>query len=859
MSYFPNNLFSNTEQLFIMIRQLLSATIFCIVISFLQCNAPDSTPSTVSGAYEALNWFARQRAYPAKDIPRGAYLRANERRKQLLQATNRSHVTPWESRGPWNTAGRTLALAFNPQNDRTLYAGSASGGLWRSYAQGEGVSWERVPLGFPVLGVSSIAFAPNDSMTIYIGTGEVYNFAAAGTGAAYRSTRGTYGVGILKSVDGGVTWTKVLDTPYQEQMGVWAVRVAESNPDHVYAATTHGVYISEDAGQTWDQRLDVVMATDIVISPDDENLAIVGCGNFGSDGRGIYRTTDGGLNWTQATDIINAFNGKIQLAMYQNDPDIVYASIGNGFGFDDGASWLWRSEDGGASWTLRSTEDYSRWQGWFAHDVAISPDDPDVITVIGIDVWHSDDGGTTLNKITFGGIVFGTPPIGEPEDTTGLFSHSDHHEVIYHPTNPDIILLGNDGGVNRSTDGGVSYATVNGGYQTTQFYNGFSVSPIDPEFTMGGLQDNSTIIYTGDEAWRKTFGGDGSWTAMHSYDPEIVFASSQNLNMGISGDGGLNWTGIAPPHGNGATAFIAPYVISPSDPEIIYAGRATIYKTVDLGATWEALNGPLNGDPAFSMAISPYNSDVCYVGLAPLASPASVWVTQDGASWTDISSGLPDRFPTDLAVDPMDHATAYCTFSGFGTGHLFKTEDFGASWTDISTSLPDIPGQSVIVDPLMEDHIYYGDDFGVYFSPDGGVNWESFSDGLPEAVIAMDLKISPQDRMLWIATHGNGTYRTDLVPVSTAVDEVDDVRIGMARIFPNPNDGHFNIETDGFDSGIANVSVYGQSGRTIWQQDVMIEPNIKIDLAGEGINSGIYFISLKQSDRMITKRLVISN
>jgi photosystem II stability/assembly factor-like uncharacterized protein len=329
--------------------------------------------------------------------------------------------------------------------------------------------------------------------------------------------------------------------------------------------------------------------------------------------------------------------------------------------------------------------------------------------------------------------------------------------------------------------------------------------------------------------------------------------------MGRSNDGGQNWSSVAPPRGSDITAFIAPYVISPSEPNVLYAGRSSIYKTSDGGNNWQNTHGELNGDPAFSMAVSSYDSDVCYVGLAPLASPASVWVTQDGESWSDISTGLPDRFPTDLAVDPTDHATAYCTFSGFGTGHLFKTEDFGTNWTDISTALPDVPGQSVIVDPLIEDHIYYGDDFGVYFSPDGGANWESFSDGLPEAVIAMDLKISPQDRMLWIATHGNGTYRTDLVPVSTSVKDVAHEDQVSARVYPNPSAGQFYVDADGFDSGIVDVSVYDQLGRIIWRQEVLIDLNMEIDLSGEGMSSGIYFISLKQSDRIITKRLVITN
>ena len=114
--------------------QLFLAFTVCALLSFLQCSSPQPTPSNVNGAYEALNLFAQQRAYPANDIPRNAYQQADVQRKQLQESADRSNPTPWEARGPWNTAGRTLTLAFNPQNDQTIYAGSASGGLWRSYA-----------------------------------------------------------------------------------------------------------------------------------------------------------------------------------------------------------------------------------------------------------------------------------------------------------------------------------------------------------------------------------------------------------------------------------------------------------------------------------------------------------------------------------------------------------------------------------------------------------------------------------------------------------------------------------------------------------------------------------------------------
>ncbi|NIW79968.1 MAG: hypothetical protein GWN16_11135, partial [Calditrichae bacterium] len=127
---------------------------------------------------------------------------------------------------------RTLVVEFNPQNPNTIFAGSASGGLWRSYSAGRGAdAWEYVPTGFPVLGVSSIAFVPGDSNTFYIGTGEVYNYQNVGTDPAYRSTRGSYGIGILKTTDGGQTWSKSLDWSYNQQHGVWAVEVNPLNPN----------------------------------------------------------------------------------------------------------------------------------------------------------------------------------------------------------------------------------------------------------------------------------------------------------------------------------------------------------------------------------------------------------------------------------------------------------------------------------------------------------------------------------------------------------------------------------------------------------------------------------------------------
>src|SRR5690606_21714324 len=204
--------------------------------------------------------------------------------------------------------------------------------------------------------------------------------------------------------------------------------------------------------------------------------------------------------------------------------------------------------------------------------------------------------------------------------------------------------------------------------------------------------------------------------------------------------------------------FIAPYVVAPSDPDRLYAGRAIIFRSDAFGFGWTGTNGglPIDGENmAVAMAVSETDADVLYVTTAPDRIPGGglqgtrtgAFVTRDGgATWTNVTDGLPDRILFDVAVDPTDDRTAYVTASGFGTGHVFKTSDGGASWTDISTSLPDAPTSAVIVDPAFPDHVYVGNDVGVFASYDGGQTWESFNAGLPEAVLVADLKVSPMDR-----------------------------------------------------------------------------------------------------------------
>lgn len=836
-----------------------------IAFFFQQQESNQITPEEeiVSGAYEALNFMgARQGA-----IPENAFYAAWENNRNMPEATTvqRDDPEPWESMGPHNKGGRTLALALNPQNDNTIWAGSASGGLWKTTTGGFGTeAWEQVPTGFPVLAVSSIAIHPQDSMTMFIGTGEVYNYFEAGTGAAYRSTRGSFGMGILKSTDGGETWEISLDWSYNQERGIWAVKFAPSNPNILYAATTEGVYKSVDSGVNWTQVQDVIMANDLLIHPDDENLVLVGCGNFGTEGKGIYRTTNGGDSWTPITENIpDDFQGKIQFGMAPSQPNTVYASIGNGFSSSTGATWLLRSNDFGANFELRSTTDYSRWQGWFSHDVAVSPTNPDHIICIGIQVWKSVTAGNTLLLKTVGGIGYDNPaiegPYGDPD-----FVHSDAHDVIYHPTDPNILFIASDGGFTRSDDGGETYQTLNGRYQTVQFYNGFSNSRFSNTFAIGGLQDNGTISWNGDLTWRGIWGGDGSWTAASPDDAGTFYVSSQNLNMRKTENGGDGFFGTGVPI-EGAVSFIAPFVVAPSDGNVVYAGSAVVAKTTNGTDSWTVTNGGnfLSSDlnPVLSMEVSPQNADVVYVATAPLNGvPGSAYVTTDGETWTEIPSNLPtSRYPMDMTVDPTDEAVAYVTYSGFGTGHVFRTEDYGQTWVDITGDLPDVPTNAVIVDPLFPNNVYVGNDLGLYVSADYGETWSTYQDGLPDAVMAFDLKISPLDRKLRVATHGNGAYQRDLLEEPIVSTEEIVLKSLNLRVFPNPVQTQATVQFELEEKLDLNFQLLNASGQLVQQlQDgQFVNGQHQFELNAGDLPKGIYYIRVSSGKGQRMEKILL--
>jgi photosystem II stability/assembly factor-like uncharacterized protein len=488
------------------------------------------------------------------------------------------------------------------------------------------------------------------------------------------------------------------------------------------------------------------------------------------------------------------------------------------------------------------------------------------VIAIGIDIWKSINGGFSLSrKSDWSAWYFGQVQPGDPEGPPN-YSHADHHDIAYHPTDRNIIYFANDGGIFRSLDGGETFEGCNGGYQTQQFYAGFSSSQQDSFHAMGGMQDNSTAIYDGTLAWIRVIGGDGSWTGIDALDDDIIYGSAQFLQIFRSTDRGGNWFNVSPPN-LGNTSFIAPFALGSSEaPEVVYAGRSWIFKSTNGAINWSTLVN-LGSNPALALAVSPLNSDVVYVTTAPVYNHAEVYRTVNGgANWANITGPLPDRYPVGLAIDPSADGTVYVTFSGFGTGHVFKSTDAGGVWLDITSNLPDLPTSSVIVDPLRSSHLYVGNDLGVYFSSDGGASWELYSSGLPDAVVAMGLTISPTNRKLRVSTYGNGVYERDLVydPVDVPAGDSVVSAFRLEQNHPNPFNPSTTIRYHLTRAGEVELTIYDAAGARVQtlvrkhqeRGDHTARWNGR-DVSGRAVPSGTYLYELRAGAQHETRKMTL--
>ncbi len=844
---------------------LLSLSIIALILFSIREEIPVKTNRKGLASFD---WWYDQRALPGTVIqPDGLGKAYQYTRETMMVLRKGANEDPWQSIGPDNIGGRVLALAIDPDSSNLIWAGSASGGLWRSSTGGAGSNgWKYIQTGFNLLSVSAIAFNPLNPNEIYVGSGEIsgYELGLVGTPGA----RTTYGLGIIKSTDRGNTWSPTgLTWLFSQNRSVQKIAVNPKNPKTIFAATSEGTYRSHNSGETFLRVDSTLMAMDVVIHPVDTSIVIIACGQRNTaPNPGLYRSSNGGSSFVKLSGGLPENNiGRTSLAIALSNPNIIVASIANAVNHN--TLGLYRSSNAGITWELMATTNYLNGQGWYNNIAAIHPANSQIVFAAGLDVYKSAAGGSSLAQKSYWykdkkGVI----PPGGGEGIDNSYAHADHHAIVFDHADPSRMFFGTDGGVFESTDGGESFIGRNGGFVTTQFYNGFANALSDSMIALGGLQDNGTVKFQGGASWNKVYGGDGGWCAIDPADPNVMYEEYVNLSISKTTNGGMSWSNIFAPASTDTANFIAPFVLSPSNNQVLYAGAEKIHKSTDAGATWFATNNntALNSTSASCLAVSFTSSDTVIAATGRRQNPQFeiFYTTNGGVVWSKSLSLLPKRYPTDIAFDPSNSAIAYATFSGYGSPHVYRSTDAGKTWSNITSNLPDLPMQSICVDPENPTDIYVGTDLGVYRSTNTGAQWEPWFEGMPHAMIT-DVSVSVKDRRLRASTFGNGVYQRKLRPkqiLSIAMDrEQIPGEFRLEQNYPNPFNPFTVISYQIPQQRHVELVIYSIDGKRVatLANHLHAEGNYSVRWDASSLGSGIYFAQLRSGDVVRVQKMML--
>ena len=816
----------------------------CLCFLFACSPGPETEPAIAPEDPGSNDWIFMQRVFPAGQIDPSSYQAVRSYHQQKVTALrNRNLLSNWEFCGPTNIGGRITDVEILQSQPNTYYAAAASGGVFKS--TNAGTTWQAIFDSEPTLAIGDIAIAPSDEDIIYVGTGEPN---AGGGSIAYD------GNGVYRSDDSGETWSQI---GLEETGSISKIIVHPTNPDIAYAGamghlfTTgpdRGLFRTLDGGQNWEKVLFINDSTgiiDLAIHPNNPNVLYASAWQrvrtayrraYGGPSSGIYKSLDGGNTWFKLTIGLPEAAGRIGISISPSYPNILYAMHEH-----ETSGYLkavYRSTNSGNSWVKKGVTGISDapYFYWFGKIIA-DPVDSNTVYLTGLDLYKSTNGGQSWSDIF-----------------TNM--HLDQHAVTFHPDNPDIILVGNDGGVYRAQDG-MANATHLNTLPITQFYT-CEIDHSFPERLYGGAQDNSTIrTMTGsDDDWRVIYPGDGFRVLVDPVNNQYIYAEYQYGVIGRSVDGGINFVYATNGLLNGDRFnWNTPFVLNPKDPSILFLGSQRLYKSVDHAETWFDISPDLteNSSPSVSpfgtitsIAVSPVNDQIIFVGT----DNGNVQVSADGGStWTLVSSSLPDRWVTCVAADPIDENTAYVTYSGYRFGefvaHIFKTQDLGATWTSISGDLPDMPVNDLIIAPALS-HLYIASDIGVFYSTDQGLHWELVSAGLPNVIIT-DLTYHAEENILLAATYGRGMYKVSPAAEVTSVENTGYKNPLSVKAYPNPFFGKVTVEFNVTEKQNYTIDMMDLNGRLVKSihRGPLYEGLHSFDVEGGNLPSGIYVVSVK--------------
>ena len=635
-------------------------------------------------------------------------------------------------------AGRLNFIRFHPTIANTIYVGAADGGLWKTTNGGGNWTTNTDLLG--VIGSSDIAFDPINPSIMYLATGD-----ADGSDC--------YSIGILKSIDAGTTWqtTGLTWTPGQSRRIVKVI-VNPANPQLVMAFGSSGIYRSTNGGTTWTQPSGSFTGIkDAEINPGDPTILYAA-------GTSFKRSTDSGLTWTTIpTGLTNI--SRLAIGVTPANSACVYLIAGNSTG--NNFLGFIRSVDNGATFTTQSTSPNvlgsnegigvdTGGQAWYDLAIGVSPTNDQEIMVGGINMWKSSDAGITWTLNSHWTGSFNKP-----------YVHADIHDIVY--LNGTTIYSANDGGINKSIDGGASWTDRSANLAIAQQYR-IGLSASNPNLIIAGHQDNGTNRYNGTN-WKRVYGGDGMDCFIDRTNDNIIVGSYIYGDYYRSTNGGNSFTSIMSgiPAGGKWLSVIHQ---DPITANTYYAGgRAELYKTTNSGTAWTALGTPTGTGNIAEFAIAPSDNQIIYslkVGANAISKS-----TDGGATFTAISAGLPtNSSPLYISISNTNPDFAIVVYSGYvAANKVFKTTNGGTTWTSLAAGLPNVPVNCVVYENNSPvDAFYIGTDIGVFYRDNNQNTWIAFNTGLPNVFIS-DLEIYYPTARLRAATYGRGTWDSDLYTV----------------------------------------------------------------------------------------------
>ncbi|HKK61290.1 MAG TPA: hypothetical protein VJ951_01950 [Bacteroidales bacterium] len=693
--------------------------------------------------------------------------------------------------GPAFSSGRIADIAIHPDNENIWYVAVGSGNVWKT--ENAGTTWKPIFDGQSSYSIGCVTIDPNNPSTIWIGTGE--NVGGRHVG---------YGDGIYRSRDGGKSW---------ENMGLEAsehiskIVVHPETPDVIYVAAQgplwskggdRGLFISEDGGKSWKQKLSGnawTGVTDIAMDPCDPNTLYaatwqrhrtVAAYMGGGPGSGIHRSTDGGETWEKLSSGLPKSNmGKIGIAVSPFNPDIVYAAIT----LDRRRGGLYISHNRGASWKKQSDAVAGGTGPHYYQELYASPHSEGTIYLMDVQLQISNDHGKTFRRLN------------------ANRKHVDNHALAFNNTDPDWIIVGTDGGLYETFDNTESWKFV-ANLPVTQYYK-LALDDAKPFYNVfGGTQDNGThagpsrTIYREgirNADWQKILGGDGHQTATEPGNPGIVYGQSQQGNLHridrVTGEQLFIQPQAALGEPHERFNWDAPILVSAHDPARIYFASYRVWRSENRGDSWDTVSGDLtkglkrmelpimgrkqswdnpwdiyamsNYSTITSLGESPINEKILYAGT----DDGLIHVTLDGGeSWNKIEVGSIEGIPAtafvnDIRADLFDANTVYAALDNHKYGdfkpYLIKSTNAGKSWSLITDGIADRTlVWRIVQDHLRKELMFAATEFGIYFTIDGGERWIQMKGGLP-TISFRDIQIHRMEDDLVGASFGRGFYILD--------------------------------------------------------------------------------------------------